>query len=177
MAHEVVACGEGGGDGGFPVEVLEDEGGAPVAAGEGGSGHALLVDLCTYASAFLMLFFLLLVFLWARRWRKGKTYLEPLLSTSITRLEVAGALVHPDHNRALLVGPLLPDCADLAAGFDLCDEVGGCAAVAHDFRVCDAHGGVVVGPLALDGFRGGGGGEAFVARVGGGWVSFVMEEV
>lgn len=60
------------------------------------------------------------------------------------------------------MGPLLPDCADLAAGFYLCDEVGGGAAVAHDFGVCDAHGGVIVGPLALDGFGGGGGGEAFV---------------
>ena len=45
MPHEVVSRGEGGGDGGFPVEVLEDECGAPVSAGERGCCHALLVDL------------------------------------------------------------------------------------------------------------------------------------
>lgn len=77
MADEVVAGGEGGRDGGFPVEVLEDEGGAPVAAGEGGCGHALLVDLCTW-SAFLSLLLLVVLlrfcflFLWVGRGEGGR---------------------------------------------------------------------------------------------------------
>ena len=45
VPHEVVSRSEGGGDRGFPVEVLEDECGAPVSAGERWCRHALLVDL------------------------------------------------------------------------------------------------------------------------------------
>ncbi len=87
----------------------------------------------------------------------GWPYLEPFLSTAIAALEVAGALVHPDHDWALLVSPLLPVSADLAAGCYFGEEVRGGAAVAHDFPVGDGHGGVVVGPLALDGLGRGGG--------------------
>jgi hypothetical protein len=55
------------------------------------------------------------------------------------------------------VSPLLPVSADLAAGCYFGEEVRGGAAVAHDFPVGDGHGGVVVGPLALDGLGRGGG--------------------
>jgi hypothetical protein len=45
VANEVVARGEGGGDGAGPFEVLEDVVGAPGGAREGRGGHAFLVDL------------------------------------------------------------------------------------------------------------------------------------
>jgi hypothetical protein len=80
----------------------------------------------------------------------GTTYLKPLLSTTITALEIPGTLVHPHHHRPLLMRPLAPNRLDLAACSDLGAEVCGCAAVTHDLLVGDGHGGVVVGPLALD---------------------------
>jgi hypothetical protein len=45
MAHEIVSRCEGFGDCGLPIQVLEHEGGAPGAAGEGRGSHALFVDL------------------------------------------------------------------------------------------------------------------------------------
>lgn len=43
------------------------------------------------------------------------TDLEPLLAASVAAAEVPGALVHPNHDWTLLVGPLGPDGLDLAA--------------------------------------------------------------
>jgi hypothetical protein len=45
VADEVVACSKRAGDGGLPVQVLEDVVGSPGSAGEGRSGHSLLVNL------------------------------------------------------------------------------------------------------------------------------------
>jgi hypothetical protein len=74
-------------------------------------------------------------------------YLEPFLSTAVAALEVAGALVHPYHDWALLVCPLGPEGFDLASCGYFGGKIGGCAAVAHDFSVGDGHRGVVVWPL------------------------------
>jgi hypothetical protein len=114
MANEVVARSERLGDVGLPVQVLEDLGGAPVAAGEGRCGHAFLVDLRGVVRH-LDLF---------RGGGRGDTYFEPLLSAAVTALEVARALVHPYHDWTLLMGPLLPVCADLASGCYFGGEVG-----------------------------------------------------
>lgn len=92
-----------------------------------------------------------------------EAYLEPLLARAIARLEVRPARVHPHHDGALCVCPLLPVRAHFAAGSDLSGEVGRGTAVAHDLLVCHGHGGVVVGPLPLDGLRACGWSEAFVA--------------
>ena len=42
-------------------------------------------------------------------------YLEPFLAASVAALEVSGAIVHPDHDWALLVRPLLPHRLDLSS--------------------------------------------------------------
>jgi hypothetical protein len=80
-----------------------------------------------------------------------ESYLEPLLAATVAALVVACALVHPYHNGALLMGPLRPYRLDLPTRSNLGNEIGGCAAVAHDLSVGYGHGGVVVGPLTLDG--------------------------
>jgi hypothetical protein len=92
------------------------------------------------------------------------TYFEPLLPTPIARIEITTALIHPHHDRPLLMRPLAPQRLDLTSRSDFGAEFGRRAAVAHDFLVVDGHGGVVVGPLALNGLGRGGGGEAGVAR-------------
>jgi hypothetical protein len=98
--------------------------------------------------------------------RVGGKYLEPLLTAAIAAGKVAGALVHPHHDGALLVRPLRPDGLDLASGRHLGGQLGRGAAVAHDLPVGDGQGGVVVGPLALDGLGRRGWGEACVAAWG-----------
>jgi hypothetical protein len=80
-----------------------------------------------------------------------ESYLEPLLSTTVAALEVACALVHPDHDRPLRMGPLLPLGLDLTTSSHLSAEIRRCSTVAHDLIICDGHRGVVIGPLALDG--------------------------
>jgi hypothetical protein len=96
---------------------------APVVPTQRGLGHAHLVDL------------------------------EPALALAVAGGEGAGALVHPDHDGALLVRPLAPDGSDVLAGGDGGAQGGGCAAVACHLGIGDAHDGVIVGPLALDGRR------------------------
>lgn len=135
VADEVVAGGEVRGDSALPVEVLQDLGSAPVATGQRRRGHALLVDL------------------------------EPLLAAAVAGVEVAGALIHPYHDGSLLVGPLLPDSADLASCLDGSTQVSAGAAVAHDLGVVDVHRGVVVRPLTLDGLGAGGRCEAFITSM------------
>jgi hypothetical protein len=53
------------------------------------------------------------------------------------------------------VRPLSPNSLDASTGLDLCAQIGAGPAVAHDFLVSDRHGGVVVGPLSLDGLGAG----------------------
>jgi hypothetical protein len=86
----------------------------------------------------------------------------PFLAASIAGFEVASALVHPDHDRSLLMCPLFPNSLDFTASSDRRREVGGCATVAHDLPIGDGHGRVVVGPLSLDRLRARGWCEAFV---------------
>ena len=100
------------------------------------------------------------------RERRVRKYLKPLLAAAVAAGEVARALVHPHHDGALLVRPLRPDGLDLASGRHLGGQLGGRAAVAHDLPVGDGQGGVVVGPLALDGLWRRGWGEAGVAAWG-----------
>jgi hypothetical protein len=50
------------------------------------------------------------------------------------------------------MGPLRPYRLDLSTRSDLGNKIGGCTAVAHNLSVGYGHGGVVVGPLTLDGF-------------------------
>jgi len=107
MADQIVARCEAGWNGGLPVQILVHFGGAPTAAGEGWGRHAFLVNL------------------------------EPVGTGSVALFEVAGALVHPDHDGTLFVGPLLPDGFDFGTRGDGGVEVGGGAAVAHDFLVVD----------------------------------------
>jgi hypothetical protein len=47
--------------------------------------------------------------------------------------------------------PLRPYGLDLSPRGNLSNEIGRCTAIAHDLLVGDSHGGVVVGPLALNG--------------------------
>lgn len=61
--------------------------------------------------------------------------------------------------------PLGPDSFDLSTCGDFGGQVGGRAAIAENAFCGDGGGGVVVGPLALDGFRGGGGGESCIPVV------------
>jgi hypothetical protein len=82
---------------------------------------------------------------------RRKAYLEPLFPAAIAALVVACALVHPYHNGALLMRPLRPYGLDLPTRSNLSDEIGRCATVAHDLFVGNSHGGVVVGPLTLNG--------------------------
>jgi hypothetical protein len=135
VTDEVISRSKGSRNGALPVEVLEDLSGTPVAAGQRWGGHALLIDF------------------------------EPLLAGAVARLEVASALVQPDHDGALLVSPLLPDGADLSSGFDGSGQIGRSAAVAHDLPVGNGHGGVVVGPLTLDGLWARSGSEALVSSI------------
>lgn len=66
-----------------------------------------------------------------------RTYvnLEPLLAAAVAGAEVASALVHPHHDGALRVCPLLPDSPDLSSSGDRCAQVGLCSTVAHDLLV------------------------------------------
>lgn len=88
--------------------------------------------------------------------------LEPFLATAVAGCEVAGAFVEPDHDGALCVRPLLPFGGYSGTGCDGGGEFGRGAAVAHYGFSGYGHGGVIVGPLALNGSGGGGGGEACV---------------
>lgn len=92
--------------------------------------------------------------------------LEPAGARPVAGAEGARALVHPDDDGALGVGPLLPDGADLGAGLDGGGLGGRGAAVAAELGGAARGDGVVVGPLALDHILAVGRGEALVAGVG-----------
>ena len=86
--------------------------------------------------------------------RRGHAHLvdlEPALALAVAGGEGAGALVHPDHDGALLVRPLGPDGGDVLPGRDGRAEGSRRAAVACHLGLGDGHDGVVVGPLPLDG--------------------------
>lgn len=90
------------------------------------------------------------------QWRLGHAHLvnlEPALALAVAGGEGAGALVHPDHDGALLVCPLGPDGGDVLPGRDGGAQCSRRAAVASHLGVGDGHNGVVVGPLPLDGRR------------------------
>ena len=62
------------------------------------------------------------------------------------------------------MGPLGPDGLDLATSSDLGRQVRGGAAIAHNLLVGDSQGGVVVGPLTLNGLWGSSWREASVPK-------------
>ena len=92
------------------------------------------------------------------------TNLEPVFAASVAAAEVSGTLVHPNHDWALLVGPLGPDGLDLTSSSDLSRQVRGGAAIAHHLLVGDSQGRVVVRPLTLNGLWGSSWGEASVTK-------------
>ena len=93
----------------------------------------------------------------------GVVDLEPACAGAVARGEGARALVHPDEDGALGVGPLAPCGGDGVAGGGGGGEGGRGAAVAAHFGVGGVGDGVVVVPLALDYVFGVARGEALVS--------------
>lgn len=118
-----------------PLQVLVDDGGAPVVAVEHVAGQAHLVDL------------------------------EPLLRLPVAGGEGAVAGVQPHHHGPLLVRPLLPDGGHVGPRRDLGGDGRGGPAVAGHQGVGHRHDRVVVFPLPLDRLRAGDGREALVPLV------------
>lgn len=92
--------------------------------------------------------------------------LEPVLAGAIASREGSRALVHPDHDWALGMGPLRPFGGDVRPSGDRSAELGSSTAVAAHLSIGDGHDRVVVGPLALYGLWRRGRRETRVAWIG-----------
>lgn len=123
VANQVVPRLQRRRDAARPLERLEHDGGAPVLAVEHVAREAHLVNL------------------------------EPLVALAVARRKRPIARVHPHHDGALRVRPLLPKGRDVLPSLDGRRERRARAPVARHLGIRHVHNGVIVGPLPLDDLR------------------------
>jgi hypothetical protein len=142
VAHQVVARGKASGDRAGPLLVAANELGNVPARGRLGveeDGDAVAVEAAL-------------------------VNLEPLRARAVAGAEGAGALVHPDHDGALAVRPLLPSRRDGVTWLRRSTERRRSATVAANLGIGSGESRVVVWPLPLDHIGCVSGREALVSR-------------